>query len=50
MYADKAYHGEPNRTFLHLNDIEGVIMQNETTRSKITQEEIKMNRKIARKR
>ncbi len=50
VYADKGYHGEPNRSFLHLNDIEDGIMRKDTRGVKITKVEIKRNNKISRKR
>jgi len=50
VYADKGYHGEPNRSFLHLNEIEDGIMRKDTTRAKITNREIERNRKISKKR
>jgi transposase, IS5 family len=31
VYADKGYYGEPNRSFLNLNDIEDGIMRKDTT-------------------
>jgi len=48
VYADKVYHGEPNRSFLHLNEIEDGIMRKDTTRAKITNREIERNRKISK--
>jgi transposase, IS5 family len=50
VYADKGYHGEPNRSFLHLNDIEDGIMRKDTTTAKITEIEIERNKKISKKR
>jgi IS5 family transposase len=50
VHVDKGYHGEPNRSFLHLNEIEDGVMCKDTTTAKITQKEIKRNRKIAKKR
>jgi IS5 family transposase len=50
VYADKGYYGEPNRSFLHLNEIEDGIMRKDTTRAKITEKEIARNRKISKKR
>jgi IS5 family transposase len=50
VYADKGYHGEPNRMFLHLNEIEDGIMRKDTTRAKITKIEVKRNNKISKKR
>lgn len=50
VYADKGYYGEPNRSFLHLNEIEDGIMRKDTTAAKITEIEIERNKKIAKKR
>jgi IS5 family transposase len=50
VYADKGYYGKPNRSFLHLNEIEDGIMRKDTTRAKITKREIERNRKISKKR
>ena len=50
VYADKGYHGKPNRMFLHLNEIEDGIMRKDTRGAKITKREIERNRKISKKR
>ena len=50
VYADKGYHGEPNRSFLHLNDIEDGIMRKDTRGAKLTKVEIRRNNKISKKR
>ena len=50
VYADKGYYGEPNRSFLHLNEIEDGIMRKDTTTAKITSIEIERNKKISKKR
>jgi IS5 family transposase len=50
VYADKGYHGEPNRSFLHLNEIEDGIMRKDTRGAKITKVEIKRNNRISKKR
>jgi len=50
VYGDKGYYGEPNRSFLHLNEIEDGIMRKDTTTAKITEIEIERNKKIAKKR
>ena len=50
VYADKGYYGEPNRSFLHLNEIQDGIMRKDTTAAKITEIEIERNKKIAKKR
>jgi IS5 family transposase len=50
VYADKGYYGEPNRSFLHLNEIEDGIMRKDTRGAKITKVEVKRNNKISKKR
>ena len=50
IYADKGYFGEPNRSFLHLNDIEDGIMRKDTTTAKLTEIEKERNKKISKKR
>jgi len=50
VYADKGYYGEPNRSFLYLNEIEDGIMRKDTRGAKITKREIERNRKISKKR
>jgi IS5 family transposase len=50
MYADKGYFGEPNRVFLHLNDIADGIMRKDTTTAKLTKFEIERNKQISKKR
>jgi IS5 family transposase len=50
VYADKGYCGEPNRSFLYLNEIEDGIMRKDTRGAKITKREIERNRKISKKR
>ena len=50
VYADKGYFGEPNRNFLHLNDIEDGIMRKDTTTAKLTEYEIERNKKLSKKR
>jgi len=50
VYGDKGYYGEPNRSFLHLNDIEDGIMRKDTTTAKLTVYEKERNRKISKKR
>ena len=50
VYADKGYYGEPNRSFLHLNEIEDRIMRKDTKAAKITEIEIERNKKISKKR
>ena len=50
VYADKGYYGEPNRSFLHLNEIADGIMRKDTIGAKITEIEIERNKKISKKR
>jgi transposase, IS5 family len=50
IYADKGYYGEPNRSFLNLNDIEDGIMRKDTTTAKLTEIEKERNRRISKKR
>lgn len=49
VYADKGYYGEPNRTFLHLNNIEDSMMGKDTTTAKLTAYEKERNKKISKK-
>jgi IS5 family transposase len=50
VYADKGYHGKPNRDFLQLNHIEDGIMRKDTTTAKLTEYEKQRNKKISKKR
>jgi IS5 family transposase len=50
VYADKGYYGQPNRAFLHLNGIKDGIMRKDTKTAKLTEIEIKRNKKISKKR
>jgi IS5 family transposase len=50
VYADKGYHGEPNRDFLSLNNIADGIMRKDTTTAKLTEYEKRRNQKISKKR
>ena len=50
VYADKGYYGEPNRSFLHLNEIEDGIMRKDTSTAKITEIEVERNKKISKRR
>jgi len=50
VYADKGYFGEPNRSFLHLNGIKDGVMRKDTTTAKLTEVEIRRNKKISKKR
>ena len=46
----KGYYGEPNRAFLHLNEIQDGIMRRDTKTAKLTDFEIERNKKISKKR
>jgi IS5 family transposase len=46
----KGSYGEPNRFFLHLNDIEDGIMRNDTTTAKLTEIEKERDKQISKKR
>ena len=48
VYGDKGYSGRPNREFLAANGIEDNIMRKNTTGAKLTEYEIKRNRKISK--
>lgn len=50
IYADKGYFGEPNRSFLSLNQIKDGIMRKDTTTAKLTEYEIERNKGISKKR
>ena len=50
VYADKGYFGQPNRSFLHLNGIKDEVMRKDTKTAKLTETEIKRNKKISKKR
>ena len=50
VYADKGYFGEPNRSFLCLNEIEDGIMRKDTRTAKLTEYEIERNKRISKKR
>ena len=50
IYADKGYFGEPNRSFLSLNQIKDGIMRKDTTTAKLTEYEHERNKKIYKKR
>jgi IS5 family transposase len=50
VYADKRYHGEPNRSFLYLNEVEDGIIRTDTRVAKITKVEVKRNNKISKQR
>ena len=48
VYADKAYAGEPNRTFLSMNKLKDGIMRKDTKTARLTEYEIKRNKKISK--
>ena len=50
VYADKGYFGQPNRSFLHLNEIADGVMRKDTKTAKLTETEIARNKKISKKR
>jgi IS5 family transposase len=50
VYADKGYYGEPNRSFLHLNEIADGIMREDTIGAKIPEIEVERNKEISKKR
>lgn len=50
VYADKGYHGKPNREFLHMNKIEDGIMRKDSRTAKLTEYEKERNRQISKKR
>ncbi|MBW2119783.1 MAG: IS5 family transposase [Deltaproteobacteria bacterium] len=50
VYADKGYYGEPNRSFLSLNEIRDGIMRKDTKSAKLTEYETERNKKISKKR
>jgi IS5 family transposase len=49
IYADKGYFGEPNRSFLSLNQIKDGIMRKDTNTAKLTEYEKERNKKISKK-
>jgi IS5 family transposase len=50
VYADKGYHGQPNREFLHMNNIQDGIMRKDSKTAKLTEKEKDRNRQISKKR
>lgn len=48
VYADKGYHGQPNRKFLHINDMKDGIMCKDERNAKLTELEIERNKKISK--
>ena len=47
-YADKGYHGEVNRSFLSLNNIQDGIMRKDTTTARLTEYEKERNKGISK--
>ena len=50
VYADKGYHGIPNRSFLSMNNFKDGIMRKDEKNAKLTQLEIDRNKKISKTR
>lgn len=50
VYADKGYYGEPNRNFLHMNQMEDGIMRKDTKSKKLTETEKERNKELSKKR
>lgn len=48
VYADKGYHGQPNREFLHINEMKDGIMRKDERNAKLTDLEISRNKKISK--
>lgn len=48
VYADKGYHGQANREFLHINDIADGIMRKDKRNATLTQLEIERNKMISK--
>ena len=48
VYADKGYAGEPNRSFLAMNNLKDVIMRKNEQNAKLTEYEIERNKKISK--
>ncbi|HOO45663.1 MAG TPA: IS5 family transposase [Deltaproteobacteria bacterium] len=48
VYADKGYHGQANREFLHINDIADGIMRKDERNATLTQLEIERNKMISK--
>ncbi len=48
VYADKGYHGQLNREFLHINDMKDGIMRKDERNARITDLEIERNKKISK--
>jgi len=50
VYADKGYHGKPNREFLSMNNIQDGIMRKDSKTAKLTDNERQRNKTISKKR
>lgn len=50
VYADKGYHGHPNREFLNMNGIEDGIMRKAASGTELTEYEKRRNKKISKAR
>ena len=48
VYADKGYHGEPNRSFLAMNHFKDGIMRKDEKNAKLTEYEKERNKKISK--
>jgi len=48
VFADKGYHGAPNRKFLSRNGISDGIMRKNEVNAKLTEKEIRRNRRISK--
>ena len=48
VYADKGYHGEPNRSFLAINKFKDGIMRKDEKNAKLTEVEINRNKEISK--
>src|SRR5690606_27290199 len=48
VYADKGYHGQLNREFLHINDMKDGTMRKDERNARITDLEIERNKKISK--
>ena len=48
VYADKGYHGAPNRSFLAMNKFKDGIMRKDEKNAKLTELEIDRNKKISK--
>ena len=48
VYADKGYAGEPNRSFLAMNNLKDGIMRKNEQNAKLTEYEIERNKKISK--